>query len=150
MQKVITEKKIITEERDIVVSESVVCNKCGKESIKKEDDHWFGEDFQHIHLSFGYGSSFESERWSFDLCDGCLIDIVRTFKYVPDGFKQDYTEVKFVKDPQKTFEKWKETGEWEEFADYTYEELEDLRGYLNDEYIDSLIESYKLEPSKKE
>ncbi|ATF13500.1 hypothetical protein A616_16405 [Brevibacillus brevis X23] len=150
MQKVLTEKRIVTEEKEIVVSESLICNKCGKESIKTEEDYCFGQNYQNINLSFGYGSAFDLERWGFDLCDACLLEIVKTFKFVPDGFMQDYTEMCFTKDPQKAFENWKETGEWDEFADYTYEELEELRGYLGDEYIDSLVQRYNLAPTTKE
>lgn len=40
-----------------------------------------------LNLSFGYESGFDEERWKFDLCESCLVDFVKTFKYSPTIIK---------------------------------------------------------------
>ena len=64
------------------VLKSITCNKCGKS--KEITDFGFEQDeFHSLNLSFGYGSGFDEERWKFDLCESCLVDFVKTFKYSP-------------------------------------------------------------------
>jgi hypothetical protein len=74
---------------------SVTCNKCGNSKVLDgEEDYerqWKLEKFQSFFLSFGYGSKFDMEDWEFDLCEKCLVDFIRTFKHLPDGYDENYT-----------------------------------------------------------
>jgi|GEM_PF-2621711 len=120
----------------------VICNKCGK-SIKRSYD----EDFKTINLDFGYESSFDGETWSFDLCDDCLEEMIKTFKYPPSGFKIDNHLLLDDDMHQRVFEDWKITGEWEDLKYHTYEQLVDLNGYMSAGYLNTYIEKYhKLMP----
>lgn len=69
-EKIVQTKKINTK---------VTCNKCGK-SFKPD----FGQDMQKIELHFGYESKYDTDRWTFDLCDECILDIIKTFKHIPE------------------------------------------------------------------
>lgn len=102
----------------------VTCNKCGDKNIEEEYDY---ERFSEISLSFGYGSMYDSEHWSFDLCGNCLTDLVRTFKHVPDGFGEDNHYATY---PQAMFEHWKETGEVDLEIGMTSEEIETRGGSI--------------------
>ena len=74
---------------------SATCNKCGNSKVLEGKDEynrqWKLEKFQSFLISFGYGSKFDMEDWEFDLCEKCLVDIVRTFKHAPEGYSEDYT-----------------------------------------------------------
>lgn len=75
------------------VIESIVCNKCGKEYNDKKwvgRLHEFSIDFAH------YYSQFDTQKWSFDLCDDCVFEIVRTFKHLPDGFLAEGSTAQFL------------------------------------------------------
>lgn len=102
----------------------VTCNKCGDKNIEEEYDY---ERFSEISLSFGYGSMYDSEHWSFDLCDQCLTDLIKTFKLVPEGFGEDGY---FAKYPQIMFEHWKETGEVNLEAGMTRQEIIEQGGSI--------------------
>lgn len=104
VEKTIEKKEVVTE----TIIEEVVCNKCGKGSGKLEDEYDYASNaFQSFSTYFGYGSRYDNETWSFDLCDGCLTDLVKTFKHSPSGFGTDgYMPF----NEQLTFEYWKETG----------------------------------------
>ncbi|MCM2532155.1 hypothetical protein NDK43_06805 [Neobacillus pocheonensis] len=68
---------------------SVSCNKCGIKHVFRGEDHereWQDNMFQSFKLSFGYGSKFDEEQWKFDLCEGCLIELVNSFVYKPEGY----------------------------------------------------------------
>jgi hypothetical protein len=60
----------------------IICNRCGKtETITKKG---FEEDqFHDINLIFGYGSNYDGEQLSFTLCEDCVVEYVKTFKYQP-------------------------------------------------------------------
>ena len=69
----------------------VTCNKCGTSKELTGDEYereWQSNKFQSMHNSFGYGSSFDNEIWRYDLCEECLVEIVKTFKHLPDGFDE--------------------------------------------------------------
>jgi hypothetical protein len=123
------------------VEKSCTCNRCGK-------TYQFGEakyqDVVNVDAQFvDYGTTYENQKWNFDVCANCLVEWFKSFKHVPSGFMEDYTEVSNVKNKQATFEKWKETGEWDEFLGYSYDELVALvnRGYAVD-YVNELIQKY--------
>ncbi|AMQ66702.1 hypothetical protein FDG96_gp43 [Bacillus phage Mgbh1] len=73
-------------ERNVKQRELVgfTCNKCGK-SVDLTEDDFAGNLFHSFKTSFHYGSAFDMETWEFDLCEDCLLDIVKTFKVEPDG-----------------------------------------------------------------
>lgn len=95
----------------------IICNKCGDKDTEEDYDH---ERFQELSMSFGYGSRYDSEHWSFDLCDQCITDLIKTFKHVPKGFGEDSH---FARYPQTMFENWKETEEINLEAGMTPEEI---------------------------
>lgn len=57
--------------------EIVKCNKCGKE-IKKQDDMLL-EGVCQVDIKWGYFSNKDGEAHSFDLCEGCYDELVKTF-----------------------------------------------------------------------
>ena len=80
-------KQFKTIEKPVEELEALTCNKCGVTAIVRGD----GLDslsalhqFQSFEMSFGYGSNFDEEIWSFDLCEDCLEKFVSTFKIKPD------------------------------------------------------------------
>lgn len=87
--------------RNEEVLHSVVCNKCGEEHFPDDDN---GE-LLHIHKTSvdfdGERNYYRSKCWWFDLCDKCLIDLVKTFKYAPDWFMGSMGDCS-----QKEFDEW--------------------------------------------
>ncbi|WP_137743412.1 hypothetical protein [Robertmurraya siralis] len=139
----ISHYKTITETREKETGYTAICNMCGKENIFEENDDSLNDDTQHIELHFGYGSKFDMERWSFDLCDDCLIEIVKQFKYVPEGFYEDSSLNLTPEEHQKIFDNWKETGEWEELKFKSYEEIVALNnGWYPVDLINEAIKKY--------
>jgi len=91
----------------------IVCNKCGDVFNLENIDSC---PIQQINLYFGYESKFDNQKWGIDLCENCLLDIIKSFKIVPDNFMSDpsYTS-SFDTDAvlhQDLFENWKSTNEW--------------------------------------
>jgi len=120
MREYETKERVIHETKIV----NVKCNKCKKESSK---EMWGEVLFQQFGCSFGYGSRYDMESWSFDLCEDCLTDIVRTFALVPDGWSADRYNPYY---PQVTFDKWKETGEIDIEAGMTPEQIEEQGGSI--------------------
>lgn len=119
------------------------CNCCGK-SVKvrpNSRDEW-NDDIKEFYVDFGYESHHDGEKWSFDLCEECLINIVKQFKYVPYGFMEDNYTTLSREEHQKVFENWKETGQWEELMFKTYEELIELVQIYDTEYINEVIKKF--------
>lgn len=106
------ETKVMIEE-----VQAIICNKCG-EIIEPNTE-------QHFAPSFGYNSPHDGEKWGYETCELCLIEHIKTFKIVPDNFMSDTSYISPSDlDPalkQSLFELWKETGEWKEEPDNTYE-----------------------------
>lgn len=76
------QKVKVTEEKYVV--DSVVCNKCGKE-IPIRHDEFDQEGIYGFSVCFGFGSKYDLEKWSWDLCESCLEDLVFSFKHMPAG-----------------------------------------------------------------
>jgi len=109
---------------------SVTCNKCGvseDRNVGDFSDDGYDDNFASFRTHFGYGSRYDNERWQFDLCEGCLTELVKTFAVVPEGFGQDSY---FATYPQVMFDKWKETGELDLEAGMTAEEIEENGGSI--------------------
>jgi hypothetical protein len=96
---------------------SVTCNKCSKRST---DEGYGHKSFQEFNTSFGYGSRYDSQNWSFDLCDDCLTELIQSFKIVPTGFGESSYYATY---PQIMFDEWKETGVVDLEAGMTEEEI---------------------------
>lgn len=147
MERETYEEKEVKPTEKVLASKTVTCNKCGTSRELKPNGDWYeseeglyANDVHNISLGFGYGSRFDMEQWSFDLCDDCLDDVVRTFKYAPDGFRYDgYTIIETEEEKQKVFDNYRETGEWEELRFKTYEQLKELKGIYRKEYINEVV-----------
>ncbi|ALS22126.1 hypothetical protein [Paenibacillus naphthalenovorans] len=129
-----------TEILEVPYLDSCVCNKCGDTYTKNKI-----KDVTSVNAKFvDYGTMYENQIWNFDMCANCLVEIIKTFKYIPTGFMEDYTEASYIKDKQKVFDNWKVTGEWEPYLGYEYEELIGLFDgwYHTAEFINELIEKY--------
>lgn len=135
------------EEKQLV--KSITCNCCGKTTELDGEDYqreWKLNEFQHLNLIFGYGSKFDMDSWTFDLCEDCLLEYVKTFKLVPNGFMLDRYNDLTQEQHQMIFDNWKETGDWDEFKFKTYEELIELAQIYDTEYINEVIK--KFHPDK--
>lgn len=134
-----------------IVKKVYQCNKCGKTRIYGEAELAIYLDWRNrtnnIALDFGYSSPYDGQEWSFDLCDDCLTEFIKTFKYIPDGFMDDNCITLDDNDRQTLFEEWKRTGQWEEFSVLPYEELLDLVGYIDKQAINDII--LKYHPDRK-
>jgi hypothetical protein len=80
MKRKITETKIVERSR--------ICNCCGKEFIFDLDNPQFTHDIEEtvmqFKLEFGYFSNGKDmTSWTFDLCEQCIEDFVKTFKIAP-------------------------------------------------------------------
>lgn len=58
--------------------DKVVCNGCGKEL----DSH---TDYLSVDKKWGYGTSYDGDEHSFDLCEDCYGKIINGFKIAPDN-----------------------------------------------------------------
>jgi hypothetical protein len=58
-----------------------ICNKCGNalDPEKYELEEWMMDFIHSIEIYFGYGSGFDTEHWSFDLCEKCLVEFTSSF-----------------------------------------------------------------------
>lgn len=68
--------KKVNEEKNVL--EHVYCNLCGKEIIK-EDRNYF-HDHIHVEKRWGYFSTKDGRVDSFDLCEQCYDNFVKTFQ----------------------------------------------------------------------
>jgi hypothetical protein len=154
MRKEVTKTQIVTETKDVVVSRTVCCNKCGESYVQKTqyandydpndytNEHFWEAEIHEFNVGFGYGSKYDMESWQFDLCDDCLTDLVKSFRVVPNGFMCDGSSWLEGEEHQRVFDNWKETGDWDYLMGYTYEQLVKLDGYYKTEYINKMIEKY--------
>lgn len=118
MRKTVSFETLVNKEK----LTEICCNKCGR-ATKFEDDSdtdYSINEYQTINVGFGYGSRFDMQSWSFELCEDCLVDLLKTFKYSPSGFGQDSY---YAYNEQQTFEDWKETGIIDLEAGATKEEI---------------------------
>ncbi len=61
----------------------VRCNCCGK--IIEKNKYGYSADYLSVEKRWGYGSSMDGERHSFDLCEDCYKRIVSAFKLGVEG-----------------------------------------------------------------
>jgi hypothetical protein len=69
------------ENKPIKYLSTVTCNNCGKhiEIDDLDPDPSLPNMFQSFEISGGYGSRFDYEKVTFDLCDECLSKIIDAF-----------------------------------------------------------------------
>lgn len=60
---------------------SVTCDCCGKTEVGEHVE--YDSTITSVDISFGYGSSRDTETHYFDICDDCYNDWIATFKYPP-------------------------------------------------------------------
>ena len=63
-------KEYKEETRIMDVLDKTVCDKCGVEAKKYES-------FIEIYHHFGYGSEYDNEYWEIDLCEKCLLEVIK-------------------------------------------------------------------------
>ncbi|WP_340032587.1 hypothetical protein NSQ20_12035 [Paenibacillus sp. FSL K6-1122] len=147
MRRIVKKSVEVTETKDVVVSESVRCNRCGEqyENVYCDSERFIGNwdaMIQSFKFAFGYGSKFDGEYWEFDLCEICLESIFKDFKYVPNGFRSDeYIQLDDERH-QAVFDNWKVTGEWEDLKYHTYDELLEYEDLFNEDYFQKMIKKY--------
>ncbi len=62
--------------------ESILCNKCGKEL--KNHKNGFYHSFFDTSYRWEYPSKFDNEVHSFQLCEECYEQFIKSFHYPPD------------------------------------------------------------------
>jgi len=67
-----TYKTVQTEIQEV---DSITCNKCGQ--LIKTNKHW--DTFISIDKTWAYGTGWDGETHSFDLCESCYRDIISQF-----------------------------------------------------------------------
>ncbi len=63
--------------KEILEVSKIICNKCGKEIERKNGR--LEEDVLQVEKRWGYPSEKDNEVHSFDLCEDCYDEIIRTF-----------------------------------------------------------------------
>ena len=116
---------------------TVICNKCG---CNIPDSLNGGYE-----VRYSYGSVYDNESWSFELCENCLLELISTFKHIPKGFYDDSYISLSDNERQIVFEEWKKTGEFDELSVFSYDRLVDFVGYLSKDVINLAILKYHPE-----
>lgn len=74
--------KVVQVEQEVVAN--VVCNKCGRDiAAMREGQHSYAA---HVEYSAGYNSGdgiCDGDMFQFDLCEGCLCELMKSFKVPP-------------------------------------------------------------------
>jgi hypothetical protein len=78
-------------ERIQEVIDDVLCNKCGKTQLyAKEDFNYEVYGVQCYFTGGFYSKAFpDMSEWEFSLCEECLFELFKTFKYQPDNNLED-------------------------------------------------------------
>ncbi|RLC46742.1 MAG: hypothetical protein DRH57_05500 [Candidatus Cloacimonadota bacterium] len=77
MREIITHTETIQKEKIVAIT----CNCCGK---TVEGDHVeYASDIETWEHDFGYGSRFDMDRVSMDICDDCYANWIKTFVHPP-------------------------------------------------------------------
>lgn len=83
MRETNTYTETITKEETL----SITCDCCGKIEEGDYVEHSSSiETWQH---EFGYGSRFDTDQVSFDICDDCYEKWINTFTHPPQNSNQD-------------------------------------------------------------
>jgi hypothetical protein len=110
-----------------------VCNACSKQCPPSNPYDDFAQNLIHSFKTFfGYGSAHDMDRWSFDICESCLLKWVSSFNIVPEGFEAETAHYN-KQEPQHLFDEWK-TEENNNKLDIDLIE-EHLFDQFNDEHV---------------
>lgn len=60
---------------------SITCDKCGK--TEEGENIEYASSIETWKHNFGYGSKFDTDMVSFELCDDCYEEFIKSFKYPP-------------------------------------------------------------------
>lgn len=71
--------KVITTEKEVL--DKIYCNKCSREILRNREGYF--ADHLFVEKKWGYGSVIDGEEHSFDLCEECYIDFIKSFKINP-------------------------------------------------------------------
>lgn len=82
MKETVAKQKVVIE----TTVTSVTCNCCGHKVSGRDAD--YNNNITSLRVDFGFGSKFDTDQWSMDICDSCLENWVGTFKYPVD--KKEY------------------------------------------------------------
>ena len=63
------------------------CNKCGVKGYARYDMDSQGEYLHEFETQAGYGSLYDDETITIHLCDDCLKEVMKDFKYHPINYK---------------------------------------------------------------
>lgn len=66
----------------VIEIESIICNCCGQEIDKNQFGYF--DDHISVEKKWGYGSEFDGETHSFDICKSCYIKLINDFAKHPD------------------------------------------------------------------
>jgi len=76
MKEITTYTETITKEETV----SITCDCCGKVT---DDENIWASDIETWSHEFGYGSRFDMDRVSMDICDDCYANWIKTFVHPP-------------------------------------------------------------------
>jgi ribosomal protein L32 len=67
------------------VVDSFICNNCGESFHAKHIamDYYENSQIHNFVTSFHYGSKYDCESINFDLCEKCLLEMIKKFKVKP-------------------------------------------------------------------
>jgi len=80
--------------KEIIILEDILCNKCGKTCkiyIDREHKHYNYEGLRAT-VHAGFGSSLDGLNLKFDLCDNCLIGLIKDFRIPFEAEEYDLFE----------------------------------------------------------
>jgi YgiT-type zinc finger domain-containing protein len=78
-------KKIKLVNKEVKELEDIICNKCGSSLRIDENYHGCPE----VLAEFNYGSKYDGLRLYFSLCENCVIDLFKDFKFSPEKIRND-------------------------------------------------------------
>jgi len=134
----ITKSVEVTKNEQFLVGS--LCNKCG-EVFEPHDDK-----IQSFNLQLGY------HNWQYELCDDCIVDMVRSFLIVPSGFMSDpnFTSSFDIDHElhQNLFDEWKLSGKWNcdenPWRDFYSEDNSDQEFESYEEYYEEISNAIEV------
>lgn len=90
-------KKYNKKLKKVEVLHQIKCNMCEKSDIYSEEKEaidamrnaFIDSHYHSFDIKFGYGSQYDLETWSFDLCENCLEKVANSF-LIPPVKKKEY------------------------------------------------------------
>jgi len=82
MKEIVIHQETVEKEEVVLV----ICNRCGK--VDDSEQVALASEIETWTHSFGYGSKQDGTTMEFELCDDCVLEIIKTFKYPPQTIHQ--------------------------------------------------------------